>query len=268
MPLVARILAFVLLASGIAFVGVSYYKLRNREKFVPSKKPAELSKDVTGIVERYEQRVTKTDGSYLLVRASRDITYSDSHHELENVSVAVYPPAGELHDQISAARAIYQPTTSIISFLGNVMVETKDKLKVKTEALSFDQNTEASQTDSPVVFEKENITGKSIGAVVEQKATKLELKKEVEIVVSPRAGVGNNAKPSPRSRPVTIKASHAAFDQGTQRLSFSGGVTAEQETSIMSGDTLDALLNQEKNFQKGELRGNSYLRTMEPGRAA
>lgn len=267
-PLVARILAFVLLASGIAFVGVSYYKLRNREKFVPSKKPAELSKDVTGIVERYEQRVTKTDGSYLLVRASRDITYSDSHHELENVSVAVYPPAGELHDQISAARAIYQPTTSIISFLGNVMVETKDKLKVKTEALLFDQNTEASQTDSPVTFEKENITGKSVGAVVEQKATKLELKKEVEIVVSPRAGTGNNAKASPRSRPVTIKAAHATFDQGTQRLSFSGGVTAEQETSIMSGDTLDALLNQEKNFQKGELRGNSYLRTMEPGRAA
>ncbi|HEY5446708.1 MAG TPA: hypothetical protein VIJ87_20070, partial [Pyrinomonadaceae bacterium] len=106
-PLVARITAFVLLAAGVGFVGVSYYKLRNRDKFVLSKKPAELSKDVTGIVEGYEQRMTKQDGSYLLVKASKDITFSDSHHELENVSVGVYPASGNVPDQISATRAIY-----------------------------------------------------------------------------------------------------------------------------------------------------------------
>jgi hypothetical protein len=32
-PLIARIVAFVLLVSGIAVVGISYYKLRNVEKF-------------------------------------------------------------------------------------------------------------------------------------------------------------------------------------------------------------------------------------------
>jgi len=132
-PLVARITAFVLLAAGVGFVGVSYYKLRNRDKFVLSKKPAELSKDVTGIVEGYEQRMTKQDGSYLLVKASKDITFSDSHHELENVSVGVYPASGNVPDQISATRAIYQPSTDVISFVGNVRIETKDKLKVATE---------------------------------------------------------------------------------------------------------------------------------------
>src|SRR4026207_2404476 len=91
-PLVARIVAFPLLASGIAVVGVSYYKLRNVEKFKAKSEKPELSKEVTGVVEGYEQRITKDDRLYLLLKASRDVTFSDGHHELENVSMSVYPP--------------------------------------------------------------------------------------------------------------------------------------------------------------------------------
>src|SRR5215203_2470605 len=139
-PVIARLVAFALLVSGITVVGISYYKLRNVEKFKAKSEKPELSKEVTGVVEGYEQRVTKDDRLYLLVKASRDITFSDGHHELENVSMAVYPPEGETPDQISAARAIYQPATNIISFVGNVKIDTKEKLNVSTESLSFDQN--------------------------------------------------------------------------------------------------------------------------------
>lgn len=267
-PLLARIFSFVLLASGLVFVGVSYYKLRGNKKFVvKSEKPA-LSKEVTGIVEGYEQRVTKNDRLYLLVKASRDITYSDSHHELENVNVAIYPPTGDVPDQISATRAIYQPTTSVISFEGNVKIETKEKLKVNTEALSFDKNAEVAQTDAAVTFERENVTGKSIGAVVEQKNKKLELRRDVEITINPPAESGNQAKASSRQRPVTVKAAHGIFDNEAMRILFSGGVTAEQEKDILSGDTMTCILNAQKRVEKLEVRTNSYMRVMEPGRAA
>src|ERR1051325_1242563 len=165
-PLITRILAFVLRASGIAVVGISYYKLRHVEKFRTKSEKPELSKDVTGVVEGYEQRVTKDGRLYLLVKASRDITFSDGHHELENVSMAVYPPEGETPDQISASRAIYQTSAHIVSFIGNVKIETKEKLKVNTDELSFDQNSGIAHTDSPVTFERENVSGASVGAVV------------------------------------------------------------------------------------------------------
>src|SRR6185436_20921201 len=103
--------------AGIGFVGVSYYKLRKEPKFVAAKNPAELSKNITGIIEGYERQVTKENRLYLLVKSSRDITYSDGHHELENVSISVYPPVGDVPDFITATRAIYQPEVSIISFL-------------------------------------------------------------------------------------------------------------------------------------------------------
>lgn len=263
-PLMARIVALVLLASGIAFVGVSYYKLRNNQRFMMKSGTPELSKEVTGRVEGYERRVTKNDRLHLLVKASVDLTFSDNHHELENVSVAVYPETGDVPDQITAARAIYQPTTSVISFLGNVKIETKDKLKVNTELLNFDQDSEIAQTDAPVSFERENVTGRSTGAMVEQKKKKLQLHKDVEVTVAPKPGARG---PSPRSRPVTIKAAQGWFEHQTLLLVFSGGVTAEQDTAVMSGDSFYGIFNKGQQLERAEIRGNAYLRTMEPGRA-
>jgi lipopolysaccharide export system protein LptA len=263
-PMITRLVAFALLAAGIAVVSVSYYKLRNAEKFRAKSEKPELSKEVTGIVEGYEQRVTRDDRLYLHVKASKDITFSDGHHELENVSMAVYPPEGDTPDQISANRAIYQPATSVVSFLGNVKIETKDKLKVNTEALSFDQDNGVAQTDAPVAFERENVSGTSTGAVVEQKAKRLDLKSNVHLTIAP----GQSVKSSKRARPVTIKAARGTFEQQSMKLMFMGGVTVEQESDILSGDHLNAFINQQKRLEKAELRGNSYLRVMEPGRAA
>ena len=263
-PMITRIVAFTLLVSGLTVVAISYYKLRNTEKFRAKSEKPELSKEVTGVVEGPEQRIMKNDRLYLLVKASRDITFSDGHHELENVNVAVYPPEGETPDQISASRAINQPETNIHSFIGNVKIETKEKLKVGTEALSFDQNSGIAQTDSPVSFERENVSGTSTGAVVEQKNKRLELKKDVQLTITP----GASAKASTRTRPVTVKAAHGTFDQQSMQLVFTGGVTLEQEKEILSGDNLTAFLNEQKRLQKAEVRGNAYLRVMDPGRAA
>jgi lipopolysaccharide export system protein LptA len=263
-PVITRIVAFTLLVSGLTVVGISYYKLRNTEKFKAKSEKPELSKEVKGVVEGYERRVTKNDRLWLLVKASRDVTFSDDHHELENVNMAVYPAEGETPDQISASRAIYQPTTEIISFVGNVKIETKEKLKVSTEEIHFDQNTGIAQTDSPVSFERENVSGTSTGAVVEQKSKRLELKKDVQLTIAP----GAPAKASSRTRPVNVKAAHGSFEQQSMQLWFSGGVTLEQEADILSGDNLTVFLNEQRRLQKAEMRGNAYMRVMDPGRAA
>ena len=267
-PMITRLVAFALLVSGIALVGVSYYKLRNVGKFKPRSEKPELSKEVTGEVNGYEQRVTKNDRLYLLVKASHDKTFSDGHHELTNVSMQVFPPTGDVPDQISSAHAVYVPDTNILSFSGNVRIETKDKLKVATETLSFDQNSGVGQTDAAVTFERENVSGKSIGAVVEQKSKRLELKKDVEITVTPRVPAETAAKSPSRALPVLIKSASGAFEQEALRLTFAGGATLEQDRDILSGDTLYAYLNNEQRLEKAEVRGHSYMRVMSPGHAA
>src|SRR6266550_4735494 len=269
MPLVTRMVALVVLIAGIVFVAVSYYRLRNTTRFVMWPGAAELSKEETGRIEGYEQRITKAGRLYLWLRAAREITFADGHHELENVNLAIYPAVGDKPDQITSNRAIYDQKKNVISFLGNVKVETKDALKINTDSILYDQTSEVAQSDAPITFSRENVSGHATGAMVEAKTKKLELRKDVEIVVVPEVAKDPPLKPSStRSRPVTIHAAHALVEQQSMRLSFSGGVTAEQEQDVMSGDNMYATLNQQKRLQQLEVRGNSYLRSMDPGRAA
>ena len=265
-PIVVRAGALILLAAAVVLVAVSYYRLRGNKPFRLRSENPELSKEVKGIVEGYEQKLMKGDRLYLWLKAARDITYTDDHHELQQVSLAVYPPEGDKPDQINSDRAIWDPQKSVITFLGSVKVETKDALKVNTEAVAYDQNSEIAQTDSPISFERENVSGHATGAVVESKTKKLELKRDVEITVAPEAL--KDKKPNTRSAPVTIRSAQALFEQQSMKMSFSGGVTAEQERDLMSGDNLYATLNEQKHLQKLEVRNHSYLRTMQEGRAA
>lgn len=267
-PLIARALAILILTAGVAFIAISYYRLRNNQPFRMRSEAPELSKEITGITNGYEQRVTKDDRLYLLLKASRDITYSDGHHELETVSLAVYPPAGDKPDQISANRAIYDQANSMITFQGSVKIETKDALKVDTESLVYNQTSEVGQTDAPISFRRENVSGNSTGAIVDGKSKKLELKRDVQITVAPEAKQTASASGGSRSRPVSIRSARATFEHQSLRLSFYGGVTADQERDTMSGNELFATLNDQKRLQKVEVRGNSYLSSREEGRGA
>jgi LPS export ABC transporter protein LptC len=268
-PVFVRAGALLILVAAVVFVAISYYRLRNNKPFRLRSETPELSKDIKGIVEGYEQKLMKGDRLYLWLRAARDITFMDDHHELEQVTLMVYPPAGDKPDQIASTKAIWEPARSVITFLGNVKIETKDALKVNTESIAYDQTNEFANTDAPVSFERENVSGHSTGAVVYTKSKKLELKKDVEITVSPAAL--KDAKPNSnatRAKPVTIRSGAASYTPDEMRLIFAGGVTAEQGQDFMSGDTLHAMLNEQKHLQKLEVRNNSYLRTMQPGRAA
>jgi lipopolysaccharide transport protein LptA len=79
--------------------------------------------------------------------------------------------------------------------------------------------------------------------------------------------LNTKTKASSRARPVTIRAAHALFEQEGQKLLFWGGVTTEQDRDLLSGDSLSAVLTEKKQVQKVDIRGNSYLRSMQEGRS-
>jgi LPS export ABC transporter protein LptC/lipopolysaccharide transport protein LptA len=273
LPLVMRVVAVAALLTGLIVVGVSYYRLRNNKPFRMVGGKPELSTQVVGVVEGYERRITEGDRLKLYVRAARDITFSDNHHEMEDVLLEVYPETGDKPDKITAQKAIYipdqtDPNQASVTFTGNVNIETRDAMTVKTDTINYDQKTELAETSSLVTFARENVTGQATGAQVDAKNKKLELRSSVEVTVTPQANQGSEAKPNPRARPVTIRAAHATFDQHSLHLSFTGGATAEQGSDIMSGEKLSATLNQKKKLHKIEARGNSYLRSMTEGRSA
>src|SRR5216684_9015705 len=201
-PALARGLALLLLIAGGIFVGVSYYKMRNNTPFRMKSEAPALSKEITGIINGYERRITKNDRLYLWLRAARDVTYADGHHELEQVNLQVFPPTGDKPDQIVSDRSMYDQKNGLLQFNGNVQIETHDALKVKTDALLYHQDTEVAETSSPITFERENVSGKSTGALVDDKNKRLELRNEVEVTIAPEALKEANSKDP---KPVKLK---------------------------------------------------------------
>jgi lipopolysaccharide export system protein LptA len=273
-PAIARGLALFLFIGGGIFVGVSYYKMRNNTPFRLISKSTALSKEVVTTVNGYEQRMTKNDRLYLWLRAARDVTYSDGHHELEEVNMQLFPPTGDKPDQVVADRSIYDQKAGVLQFMGNVQIETHDALKVKTDSLSFNQETKIGDTSAPVTFEHENVSGKSTGALVDNEKKRLELRKDVEVTVQPEESkdAKKDTKPAnarnPRAKPIVIRSAQANYEESSKRLSFFGGASAEQDLDVMTGDSLTAIINDQKKIEKIEVRGNAYLRSMQEGHSA
>ncbi|HLL71079.1 MAG TPA: LPS export ABC transporter periplasmic protein LptC [Pyrinomonadaceae bacterium] len=269
-PVILRVLASLALVGSLVYVGIAYYRGRNNRPFrlIPGK--AELSTTVERRVENYERRVTEGNRLTMLVRATLATSYSDGHHELENAHIEYYAAGRDHPDKIDARQAIYFVETESIVFNGNVQVETRDKLIAKSETISYDVKNERAEVSAPVTFARENIEGRSDAATVDAKNKKMELRGNVEITVKPDAtSAAAKAQPnSTRNRPVTIRAPRGDFDQARMHLAFSGGATAEQDQDIMSGETLAGFLSEQKRIQRIEARTNSYLRTMDAGRAA
>ena len=268
MPLIARVLALLVLFAGIAAVVVSLYRSRGLKEFVMRGGPAELSKEVVRVVEGYEHREMKDNRLHILLRADKEITYSDGHHELENVHLEVYPEeGGDRPDRVTAKRTIITDENMKVLFTGDVQIETRDALKARSEAVQYDIRGEVGVSEVPLTFERENVKGRSDAATVDAKNKKLELRGGVEVVVEPQ-GQNGAPKSGPRSRPVTVRSQKAEFDQVSMHLVFDGGATAEQERDVFSGDALHATLTKERQIDRIESRGNSYLRSMTEGRAA
>ena len=266
-PYFVRLLAVALFLGGCAYVGLTYYRSTGFKQFVMRPGSPELSTTVTQRVENYERRVTEGDRVSLYVRAAVATSFDDGHHELSQVHIEHFPENSKVPNRIDSQQAVYFNETEQMTFTGKVNVETADRLKVSSEALVYDVKNERGQSQVPLTFARDDVSGRADSAMVDGKGKRLELRGNVEINVAP--GQGAAAAPAnTRTAPVLIRAPACDYDHARFHLLFSGGATAEQQQDVMSGDTLSGFLTDKQKLQRIEARGNSYLRSMSEGKSA
>src|SRR3982750_3191153 len=231
-PKLARVLALLLLAGGVAAVVISYWRLKNNTEFRLRPGQAQLSTEVVGVIDHLEHREMKGDKLWVVLKADRDVKFSDGHHKLENVHLEVYPDQGDRPDKISSRETLTNEDNTQFLFTGAVLIETRDSLVVKTEQVEYDVKKEFANVTAPVDFERENIRGRADSGTLEAKVKKLVLKGGVEITIEPNAPQQQGEQqPAPvphmslRGQPVTMKSQQADFDQIAMRIDFTGGAT-------------------------------------------
>ncbi len=267
LPLIVRVFAIFGLAATVFAIGIGFYMARNNREFRMKGFPTELSKDVEAEVIGYQRREIEGDFVKYFIKADKATTFTDKHLELENVFLQVFDQTSDNSDKISAVKAIYIPmpdgTKNFTAyFAGNVDIETRDALKVETEQLAYNNQTEVANADEYIEFARENISGKSIGAIVKIREQTIELVKDVEIVSS---DVTNSEQTGSGGERARIKAGHAFFDQMAGRIQFEQNVSINvvpnngnnefaQPTDIKADQAIAFFTNKELN--KIDLNGN------------
>ncbi|MBA2619600.1 MAG: LPS export ABC transporter periplasmic protein LptC [Acidobacteria bacterium] len=234
-PQIARGLLIVALVATVLAIGVGFYRNRNNKEFRMKSLPTELSKEVVAEISGYERRESDGDIVKYYLKADRAKSFTDNHQELENVFLQVFDDAGASSDKITASRAIYVPAGDGTKnfnayFSGNVDIETRDALKVKTEQLSYDKASDTAQAEEAIEFARENVTGKAVGATVKIKEKRLELLKDVEINAHESAELAKSNVQYAR-----ISAGSAIFDQNAERIEFAQNVKINVTPTSNSG---------------------------------
>ena len=250
--------------AAVVYIGVGFYRSRNNQEFRLKSEHAQLSKDVVAEVNGYERTETEGDLKKYYIKADKAKTYADNHQELENVFLQVFDETGEKSDQMRAQKALYIPEENknfTAYFAGDVNVETRDALKVKTEQIVYTKADETAKADEAIEFARENITGKSFGAIVKTKEKTLELLKNVEIFAN---GNGEGEYADKSFQQAHIAAGHAFLNQTEGRIEFDNAVNINitpneskgngQPTDIKSDKATAYFV--EKEIKKIDLNGN------------
>ena len=224
LPKIFRYLAIFGLVGLVLAVVIGFY-LPRRAEFRMKGFPTTLSKDVIAEVNNYERTETDGDVKKYYIKADKATTFSDNHQELEHIYLEVFKENGENSDKITAERAVYIPAENknfTVFLAGDVKIDAGNGLKVKTENITYKKETETAEAEEFVEFERENISGKSIGAFVNIKEKRLELMKDVEINAY---ALNENKEFGGRDiESAKIKANYAMFDQIAEKIVLSENV--------------------------------------------
>ena len=195
--------------------------------------PTSLSKDVLATVNGYERREVDGELVKYYIKADKATTFADNHQELETVYMQVFDDTGQASDTITAAKAVYVPeeNKNFTAYLaGSVDINTRDSLHVKTEQVTYKKADGLATADEEVEFDRENVKGKSFGALVHTNEKKIELLRDVEIDTA-----GSSELEKSGISAAKIKAGYASYDQGAERIDLHDSVSVNVRSKGKGG---------------------------------
>ena len=232
LPRIFRYTAIALLAVTVLVVVAGFYKARSKSTFKLKSEHTQLSTDVTAEINGYERLETDGGISKYYVKADHAKTFSDNHQELENAYIEVFDDAGNPADKMTAQKVLYVPAENknFTAYMnGDVNIETRDALKIKTNNIIYNRATETADADELIEFERENVRGRSFGATVKMGEKRVELLKDVEIETfeSPDLAKSN-------VRYAKINAVSASLDQAANKINLNENVVIRIDSKSKS----------------------------------
>ena len=274
LPKYVRYAAVGVSALVVVALVVAFYRGSRDPQFRMQSFPTSLSKDVVATVAGYERTEFEGGVAKYYVKADKATTFSDNHQELENAYFEIFDQSGAgSSDKINALKAVYIPeeNKNFTAYLaGSVKIDTRDRLKVQTEQLTYKKATDNALAEEAVAFQRDNLGGTSFGAEVKITEKRVELLRDVNISrFDNQEHIGNPSS--------TLAAGRASYDQLAEKIHLNDGVkihsvsaSPARTTDLSSGDAVVSLAIVEGNtrdLRSAELFRDVAIDSNETGKA-
>lgn len=245
LPRYLRVAAAVAAGAAVLAVVVGFFSAGSRSRFKLRSEHTQLSTELTAEVSGYDRLESENGVPQYRITADNAKTFSDNHQELTNVYLEVFDADGTSADKLSAATAVYIPedAKAFTAYLnGNVSIETRDRLRLKTNNLIYDRKNDVADADEAIEFERDGLRGRAFGASFKIGEKRVELLRDVEIETLASGDTANGD-----ARSVKVNAGYASFDIGAGLIEFRNGLNARlaqvnsTPTDISSGRAMVSL---------------------------
>jgi LPS export ABC transporter protein LptC/lipopolysaccharide transport protein LptA len=282
LPLIGGLLSLLLLVGTVTVIVSAFVRLRGKRTPPKPTREVRLIPNVKSVGEGFEMVEMKDGRKLFRLLFAKNTQYEEGgRNDLEKVDLVLFDDKPGKNVRIVSDRGTYLREQGIMTFAGNVKVTSSDGLEVTTETLKFEQEAELASTDVAIQFRQGEISGSAIGAQLHHKSRILNLLNDARVINNnPEFNKPNPAKNS--EPPVEIRSERASYSELDGLVRFEGNARAVQGEKYAQADLItgvidsasnhasnkDATNPQTKKLARIELRGNSYLKSEEAGRAS
>ncbi len=198
------------------------------------------------------------------VHAKKEQRWTSGLITLDDVGIELYGRQDGAADRIHGSKFEFDQAKSELRAVGDVYIDLaapagrdgkadeSKTLHVKTSGLVFDQKTRTAETDAPIAFQAEGMTGTAIGARYDSERQLIVLGSAVRV-----SGLRNE-------RPVVLTASHAEIDRKANVADLAGARYVSPGESV-AADRARVLLTEGGEARGLEAHGHVELRGTERG---
>jgi lipopolysaccharide export system protein LptA len=254
--------AALLIAVVLGFFFYGRYRFRHFERDLPGRLGANIQQTANGF--SYTQ--SSQGHALFTLKASKELQLKSGHVLLHNVDITLYgPPGSQRTDHIFGSDFDYDQSHGTAVSRGEVDLDLQganrtagsggqtenaggNKIRVRTQALTFVQSTGEASTSAPVQFQLPRAAGSSQGADYNSKTGVVVLESQVRITTSSNG------------RPAVIEAAKATLE----RSSLQGYLvqpTMQYETESGSADAATVFFRKDGTTERVEAHGDVRMRT-------
>ncbi len=232
------IIIIVLLA-----VAYNYLHTWRRNARIITQAAEVLSPDMMRSADSIEYSTYENGKVHFKIRAERLLETRAGKSLLQGVYGSDRNPDGSLGNQIHSQRAEYDADHKLVDFSGNVQLDIGSEVRIKTDSLHYDLNTNVGSTNDKIQFLSKEAQGTAQGVLYNQTQKTIELRGNLDFLiarpVSDRSSQGRTEHIRARSR-------QGYYSNDERLLRFQGQASLDSESASLAGESIEARFTEDR----------------------